>query len=152
MSLLYADPRRPSPQVSISPADVLYVGLAHVHGVATGHVALRRLDADLEVKRMYVVPQYRRHGVGKALLDAAEAAAVRLSASRLVLHTGDRQPAAVRLYERNGYQRIPLLGPYVGLPGVCYAKQLPTNPPQMTGTMPRIHTLMRLWTRSTHRS
>jgi hypothetical protein len=43
-------------------------------------------------------------------------------------HTGDRQPDAVRLYEREGYTPIPIFPPYEELPfSRCFEKVLPLN-------------------------
>jgi GNAT superfamily N-acetyltransferase len=77
-----------------------------------GHAALRRLGGELELKRMFVAPVFRGAGVSRALLVAVEQAAARLGARRIILHTGDRQPDAVRLYEKSGYTRIPIFAPY----------------------------------------
>ncbi|MBE1560939.1 GNAT superfamily N-acetyltransferase [Nonomuraea africana] len=60
-----------------------------------------------------------------ALLEAAEDAAVKAGADRVVLQTGDRQPDAVRLYEREGYTRIPVYPPYHLVPNsLCYHKRV----------------------------
>ncbi|MEV6641747.1 hypothetical protein [Amycolatopsis sp. NPDC051371] len=46
---------------------------------------------------------------------------------RLRLETGVRQPAAMRLYERAGYRRVPNFPPYEDDPeSVCYEKLLAT--------------------------
>ena len=43
----------------------------------------------------------------------------------LDLHTGPRQPAAVRVYESLGYTPIPVFAPYTGDPlSLCFAKRL----------------------------
>jgi len=44
---------------------------------------------------------------------------------RLVLETGNRQGAAVALYEQAGYQRIAPFGPHVGDPtSLCFERVL----------------------------
>lgn len=54
-----------------------------------------------------------------ALVTEVEA----LGATRVVLHTGDRQVAAVGLYERHGFTPIPVHEPYLGVPGsLCFEK------------------------------
>ena len=104
---------------------VVYTALADSDGEAVGHVALRRLGADLEIKRMYVSPPARRTGVAMALLAAVEDAARDLGAARLVLQTGDRQPEAIRFYERAGYLPVPVFPPYANLDvSRCFAKTL----------------------------
>jgi GNAT superfamily N-acetyltransferase len=65
-----------------------------------------------EIKRMYVRPQFRGLGFGTMLLqhlaDYARAHGVGL----LRLETGIHQAAAIHLYERIGFQRIPPFGAY----------------------------------------
>jgi GNAT superfamily N-acetyltransferase len=74
---------------------------------------------------MYVAPEERGRGVGRALLAALEAAARALGLSRLVLETGDRQREAIALYRRAGFRDIPPFGEYVGSPlSVCMGKEL----------------------------
>lgn len=53
---------------------------------------------------MWVAPSARRAGVGQALLDAVQAAAVRDGARRLSLDVADGNDAARRLYERRGFR------------------------------------------------
>jgi GNAT superfamily N-acetyltransferase len=79
----------------------------------------------VEVKRMYAAPAARGTGVAVAVLRALESAAADLGAERLVLETGTLQPDAVRFYEREGYERIPLFGAYAGSAlSVCFARPL----------------------------
>jgi GNAT superfamily N-acetyltransferase len=78
-----------------------------------------------ELKRMYVRPQFRGQGFGKLLLDHladhARARGVRL----LRLETGIHQAAAISVYERTGFQRIPPFGDYVEDPlSLCYEKRI----------------------------
>lgn len=64
-------------------------------------------DAMGEIKRMYVVPEWRGAGVGAQLLAALEAAALGLGLTTVRLDTGGRQPGARHLYEKSGYRSIP---------------------------------------------
>jgi GNAT superfamily N-acetyltransferase len=65
--------------------------------------------------------------VARGLLAAAERAARELGAARVILHTGDRQPEAIRLYEREGYTRIPIYPPYTSMTwSTCFEKPLAT--------------------------
>lgn len=98
-------------------------------GVAIGCCALQRNEASgldgLELKRMYVVPTSRGTGAAGHLLAAVETLARELGAPQIYLETGTRQPEAIRLYERNGYQRIPLYAPYVeSAMSLSYAKAM----------------------------
>ncbi|WP_250903495.1 GNAT family N-acetyltransferase [Actinomadura sp. NEAU-AAG7] len=122
---LVAEPEWRSALV-VEPHEAVHVAVAYASGEPVGHAALRRLDGgDLELKRMYVASAARGTGVSTALLAAVEDAARALGASRLVLQTGDRQPDAVRLYEREGYTRVPVFPPYERLHfSICMAKVL----------------------------
>src|SRR5215831_4581999 len=66
-----------------------------------------------ELKRMYVRPQYRGLGFGKLLLDHLANYARARGVGLLRLETGIHQAAAISLYERMGFQRIPPFGAYV---------------------------------------
>ena len=102
--------------------------VAYLHGAPVGCGALRPLPDQTEmaeIKRMYVAPEARRHGVGLALLAALEDAARGFQYTALRLETGVRQLEAIALYERAGYQHIPAFGKYVGNPiSVCFGKLL----------------------------
>ena len=102
------------------------VFVARVDGRAVAIGALRRHDGGIgEVKRMYTRPEVQGRGIGGAVLAAIEARAVANGLDRLVLETGDRHPAAWRVYERAGFTRC---GPLLGYPdtpySVFYAKPL----------------------------
>ena len=88
--------------------------------------AIRRIEARTgQIKRMYVSPEERGRGLGRALLEALETEARGLGISRLVLETGVRQPEAIALYERAGFATIAPFGEYVDSPlSVCMAKEL----------------------------
>ena len=98
--------------------------VARVQGRAEGCGALRVLDPDTaEVKRMYVTPELRGHGVARAILDQLEVKARALGVTRLVLETGTLQLAAIRLYEHSGFRLTECWGEYAGVPtSVCYEK------------------------------
>ncbi|GAA0842684.1 GNAT family N-acetyltransferase [Streptosporangium amethystogenes subsp. fukuiense] len=124
--LLAATPGLLPRGMDVEPETVAYSGVAYsAEGLPVGHVALRRLGGELELKRMFVVPSHRGTRVARALLAAAEDAARALGASRIILQTGDRQPDAVRLYRREGYTPVPIFPPYERLAGShCFEKLL----------------------------
>jgi putative acetyltransferase len=96
-------------------------------GKAIACGALRRIDNGAgEIKRMYVIPDERGRGVSRIVLAALEDEARNLGLSRLLLETGIRQAAAIALYERSGFERIPAYGEYVLSPAtsICMAKDL----------------------------
>lgn len=101
--------------------------VARDDGQPVGCGAVRLLDAQTaELKRMYVAPEHRGRGVGRALVAELEAEARRLGATRIVLETGVRQDRALALYRSCGFEVIPLYGEYVQSPetSVCMGKSL----------------------------
>lgn len=65
-----------------------------------------------EVKRMYVRPQFRGLGLAKLMLDHLADYARDQGVALLRLETGIHQRAAIGLYERVGFRRIPAFGEY----------------------------------------
>jgi putative acetyltransferase len=100
--------------------------VARADGVAIGCGAVRRLDEEaFEVKRMFVEPALRGHGVAKEILNRLEADARALGARRLVLETGVHQAEAIGLYGRAGYKQIDCFGDYAGCEtSVCFEKRI----------------------------
>jgi GNAT superfamily N-acetyltransferase len=65
-----------------------------------------------EIKRMYVRPSFRGLGLGKQMLDHLADYARSQGVGLLRLETGIHQHAAIGLYERMGFERIPPFGEY----------------------------------------
>ena len=82
--------------------------------VGCGGVAL--FDGFAEVKRMYVRPTARGHGVARAILHRLEAETHAANLPVLRLETGDKQTDALRLYYRYGFTDCPPFGDYASLP------------------------------------
>jgi GNAT superfamily N-acetyltransferase len=79
----------------------------------------------MEVKRMFVLPTHRKSGIATLILNELEEWARALGTEKCYLETGKRQPEAIALYRRNGYQVIPNYGQYIGVENsVCFAKSL----------------------------
>ena len=87
--------------------------LARVDGVAAGCVVASEFDAaTLEIKRLYVEPEFRGSGAGRALMEAAIAFARERSHRRVVLDTQhERLRAAYELYCRLGFVPCPAYAP-----------------------------------------
>jgi GNAT superfamily N-acetyltransferase len=100
--------------------------VARIDGSAVGCGALRTLGPDVgEVKRMFVLPDFRGHGIARRILAALEARAVELGYATVRLETGKAQPEAVCLYTSSGYREIPGFGEYADNGySVCFEKQL----------------------------
>jgi len=91
----------------LSPPGGAFVVLT-LDGRAVAGGGLRRLEDGVgEIKRMYVLPDARGQGLGRALLEAIEAAAVALGYDRVRLDTAHDLVAAVTLYRAAGYEPIP---------------------------------------------
>jgi GNAT superfamily N-acetyltransferase len=104
----------------LGPREVYVAAMLDDMAVACG--SIRELDARSgEIRRMYVRRAFRREHLGHALLHHLISEASRLGYERLRLETGDKQPAAMALYERFGFSRIPPFGEHVSDPtSVCY--------------------------------
>ena len=100
--------------------------VAYMDGVPLGCGAMKAFDAQtMEVKRMYVLPESRGKGIATQILAALEQWAIELAVGRCVLETGKRQPEAIQLYQKRGYQAIPNYGQYVGVDNsCCFEKKL----------------------------
>jgi len=86
------------------PKTTVFIARDSGRAVACG--ALRRHGGGVgEVKRMYTRPEFQGRGIGGEILSEIEMLARREGIAHLVLETGDRHPAAWRVYERGGFTR-----------------------------------------------
>lgn len=88
--------------------------------------AFKKYDEEsVEIKRMFVLPEFRGKGMADAVLKALEKWAAELHYQSAVLETGKRQVEAVRFYEKSGYSVIPNYGQYTNVENsVCMQKLL----------------------------
>lgn len=100
--------------------------VAYLDDRAVGCGAVKPLGADLmEVKRMFVLPEFRGRGLAPKVLSELERWASELGACACCLETGQNQPEAIALYYKCGYERIPNYGKYSGVyNSVCFQKRL----------------------------
>ncbi|HNW85864.1 MAG TPA: GNAT family N-acetyltransferase [Candidatus Limiplasma sp.] len=82
-----------------------------------------------EIKRMFVRPAYRRHGLAKRLLAALESRAAERGCRQLVLETNPAMADAVALYQSYGFAEIENFGPYRDLPTLCLGKAVESRKP-----------------------
>jgi len=90
-----------------------------------GSVALRDLGSGaVQLKRMYLRPGERGRGLGRQLLGVALDWARAHDMSVVRLDTSDRMVAAQRLYEANGFVRVPGDAPRQGQCRLLYELRL----------------------------
>lgn len=81
-------------------------------------------DGEVQLKRMYLRPSMRGRGLGRELLGVALDWA-RAHGKRLVrLDTSERMVVAQRLYEANGFVRVPGEAPRQGQCRLLYELRL----------------------------
>ena len=79
----------------------------------------------VEIKRMYVRENMRGRGIAVKILAELEIWAKELNFSECILETGLKQPEAVQLYQKSGYETIPNYGQYARVENsVCMRKFL----------------------------
>ena len=100
------------------------VVVAYVDDIAAGCGAFKRYeDGTAEIKRMYVCPDRRGQRLAAAILSELETWAGEQGFDTCVLETGKRQPEAIALYTREGYELIENFGQYAGVENsVCMKK------------------------------
>ena len=100
--------------------------IARIEGYAVGCGALRDLQPEVsEVKRMFVLPEFRGRGVARRILEALESKARELGRTIVRLETGTGQPEAIALYKSAGYREIAGFGEYAGNPfSICFERRL----------------------------
>lgn len=103
-------------------------------------------------------PDYRRHGIGRALTAGAMAHARRKGARELWLHVRDDNPTAIRIYEELGFHERGRRTTYYSRPGTPLFSALaqpgagPAAPAPITVTQPRTRdwALQRAWLYRAH--
>ncbi len=82
-------------------------------------------DKTMEVKRMFVPLAFRGQGIASLVLQELEKWCRELNYHSCILETGQKQPEAIRLYQKNNYAVIPNFGQYAGVESsVCFEKVL----------------------------
>ena len=105
---------------------IKYAVVAYENGEAVGCGAIKGFDENsMEVKRMFVPESKRSKGIATIVLKELEDWAKEMDFSKCILETGLKQLEAIRLYEKNGYVKIPNYGQYEGVENsVCFAKKI----------------------------
>jgi putative acetyltransferase len=105
---------------------IKYAIVAYDDAAAIGCGAIKKFSPDsMEIKRMYVVPGKRGQGIASVILKALEIWAGELNFHTCKLETGKKQPEAIALYKKNGYQIIPNFGQYINVDNsICFEKSI----------------------------
>ena len=123
---LYARESRHGFSVQKLIADSVAFFVIRDNGAPAGCGGIKLFGTDYgEIKRMYVRPEFRGRSFGKLMLDHLADYATKHGTAVLRLETGIHQHAAIRLYEGEGFRRIPPFGDYRDDPvSLCYEKRL----------------------------
>jgi len=105
---------------------IKYAIVAFENESPVGCGAIKEYSQDsMEVKRMYVLTNRRGQGIATTILRELEQWTIDLNFKKCLLETGKRQPEAIKLYKKNGYQIIPNFGQYKNVGNsVCFEKIL----------------------------
>ncbi|WP_207433676.1 GNAT family N-acetyltransferase [Sabulibacter ruber] len=103
---------------------IKHVVVAYHKMVPVGCGAIKAYSPDtMEVKRMFVLPEFRGQGIAGQVLQELERWAAEMEYQNLILETGKAQPEAIRLYTKSGYTVIPNYGQYANIENsVCMTK------------------------------
>ena len=106
------------------PVGLSGVVVAYLGGEAAGCGAFKQYeDGVAEIKRMFTRAEARGKRIGACVLKELEAWAAEAGFRECVLETGLKQPEAIALYKREGYEVIPNYGQYAGVENsVCMRK------------------------------
>lgn len=106
------------------PVGLVGVVLATENGIPSGCGAFKKYEGEVaEIKRMFVLQEARGKRIAALILKELEAWAAEAGFTECILETGYKQPEAIALYQREGYEIIPNYGQYVGVENsVCMRK------------------------------
>ena len=106
--------------------DINTVVIAYRDKSAVGCGCFKQIDdTSAELKRMFVKPDERKHGIGSSILSELEIWAKERGFLYAVLETANKQHESIALYKKAGFSIIPNYGEYIGKEiSVCMKKKL----------------------------
>jgi GNAT superfamily N-acetyltransferase len=110
-------------------AKIKHAVVAYENDKAVSCGAIKEIEPSvMEVKRMYTLPGSRGKGIATTVLIELEKWASELTYKKCMLETGKKQPEAIALYKKNGYNLIPNYGQYAGIENsVCFEKEMKSS-------------------------
>ena len=102
------------------------VVVCYENGIAVGCGAFKKLEKNqVEIKRMFVHPNYRNIGIANLVLSELEIWAKQLENTSCILETSFKLESAIALYKKSGFKIISNYGQYKGVESsVCMKKIL----------------------------
>lgn len=89
---------------SVSNREILLISL--LKETVAGVIAIKRKDNNTcEFRRLYVMKEERRKGIGKELFEKAIEYAKKFEYKKIILETTSTMPSAIHFYEKNGFAR-----------------------------------------------
>ncbi|MCY7345217.1 MAG: GNAT family N-acetyltransferase [Pyrinomonadaceae bacterium] len=105
---------------------IRHVVVAYENETAVGCGAFKEYEkGTAEIKRMFVRLESRGRGIAGEILAELETWAKELNFTRCILETGVKQPEAIRLYQKSGYETMTSYGQYLNVENsVCMKKSI----------------------------
>ncbi len=112
--------------INISVDSINTAVIAQISHITVGCGCFKEIDYhSVEIKRMYVNPYFRGFGVASLIIDSLTTWAKELFYKKALLETGLKQPEAIKLYKKHGFEQVPNFGPYIGMAdSFCMGKAL----------------------------
>lgn len=105
---------------SLSLPNVLFAVIRGLDKKAIGCGAIV-LNAEYgEIKRMFVLPEYRGKGLANKLLEFLELKTIEQGCFTFTLETGTKQPEAIGFYKKVGYEYCEPFGEYLPDPNSIF--------------------------------
>ena len=96
--------------------------LAYLNGKAVATARIREMDANtVKIERLAVLPEYRKQGIGKQLMESALSVISNLDKSKAVVHA---QEYVASLYQQLGFEVVGERFSEAGIDHVKMVKQL----------------------------
>ena len=103
-----------------------HVIVAYIKEKPVGCGAFKEFDSDtVELKRMYVVPDFRCQGIASEILNELEKCASELQYKKCILETGDKMKEAIGLYQKHQFVKTKNYGQYENITSsLCFKKSI----------------------------